>query len=156
MTEIVTIQRRVEKSTLTWLLPAWFAVACVFGAMAPGHGWQLFSIGALPGVWAAFLFGAEEGLVGWLVPTLLVGLPIMWLLGRLLDRLGTEWILWLVAAVVVSGAAGYYLLQRHSDLEAAFARHGSFWAFFFCAIQLGSYGATLLLLVVGAGSSSRR
>ncbi|MFT7535136.1 MAG: hypothetical protein ACI85K_001087 [Hyphomicrobiaceae bacterium] len=156
MTEIVTIQRRVERSSLAWLLPLWFVIGSVLGVMAPGYGWQLFSIGALPGVWAAFLLGADEGVVEWLLPTLVAGVPIAWFLGRLLDRLGTDLRLWLAAALVVSGVAGYYLLQGYADLDAAFARHGSFWAFFWCSLQLGSYGATLLLLVVGAGSSSRR
>mgnify|MGYP003624586304 FL=1 len=156
MTEIVTIERRVHASALPWLLPLWFAVGCVLGAMAPGFNWQLFSIGALPGVWAAFLVGADESMIGWLVPTLVVGVPVVWLLGRLLDRLGTDLRLWFTAALVVAGVAGYLLLQGYTDLDAAFARHGSFWAFLICSLQLGSYGATLLLLIVGAGSSVRR
>lgn len=157
MTDIVTIQRRANRAILTWLLPIWFAVGATLGAMAPGHGWQLFSIGTLPGVWAAFLVGAGDGdsMLAWLLPTVIVGLPIAWFLGRLLDRVAADWRLWLGATLLAAAVAGYFLLQGYSDLDAAFSRQGSFWAFFVCSLQLGSYGATLLLLMLGAGSSSR-
>lgn len=154
MANIVTIQRRAETAHCARLLPIWFLAFTLLAATAPGHGWQLFAIGAIPGVWAAFLFGAGEGLLGWLAPTLIVGVPMMWFLGRLLDRLYADVRLWLIAAVLTSAAAGFLMLQSYTHLDSAFERHGSFWAFLFCSLQLGSYGATLLLLVLPAGRRS--
>ena len=37
------------------------------------------------------------------------------------------------------------------DFEAAIAFHGSFLAYCICALQLGSYGATLVVLMLEAG-----
>jgi hypothetical protein len=156
MTEIVTLTRRGERPCLTWLLPGWFVLGTVLGSLWPGHGWQLFSIGALPGVWVTFLIGGGSGAVTWLVPTLLGGLPIVWLLGRLLDRLSTDWRLWLIVTVVAAAVVGYVLLQRFNDLDVALEHHGSFGAYFVCAMQLGSYAATLLLLALGAGRGARK
>lgn len=154
MTDIVTIQRRAETAHFARLLPIWFFACTLLSASAPGHGWQLFAIGAIPGVWAAFLFDTSESLMGWLLPTLIVGLPMMWFLGRLLDRLHADVRLWLIAAVVGAATAGFLMLQSYTHLDSAFERHGSFWAFLFCSLHLGSYGATLLLLVFSAGRRS--
>lgn len=156
MTEIVILPRASARSCLTWVLPLWFAAGSVGGTLWPGHGWQLFAIGALPGVWFAFLVGAGSGAWSWLLPTLLVGVPIVALLGVLLDRLAIDWRLWGIATGAFAAVAGYVLLQSHGDLDVAIAHHGSFAAYFFCALQLGSYGATLLLLAVGAGRAARR
>ena len=89
MTNIVTIQRRADTAHFARMLPTWFLACTLLAASAPGHGWQLFAIGAIPGVWAAIWFGASESLMGWLLPTLVVGVPMLWFLGRLLDRLGS-------------------------------------------------------------------
>lgn len=154
MTDIVTIERRSDSARFGVLLPGWFLVCALLATMAPGHGWQLFAVGTIPGVWAAFLFGEGNSAVGWLLPTLFVGLPLLWFLGRMLDRLHADIRLWLLAAVVGAGVAGYLMLQSYARLELAFDRHGSFLAFLFCALQLGSYGATLLLLIFSAGRRS--
>ena len=78
----------------------------------------------------------------------------MWFLGRLLDRLHADVRVWLIAAVVGAATAGFLMLQSYTHLDSAFERHGSFWAFMFCSLQLGSYGTTLLLLVFSAGRRS--
>lgn len=161
MVEIVTLQRAPTRKTFVWLSPLWFVVGVLLAVQWHGHGWQLFSIGALPGVWATFLLGAEvpgsgtsgaNGTVlGWVLPSLLCGAAVMWLLGTLLDRLETDARLWLGALVLGAAVAGYVLLQGYNDLDGAIDHHGSFFAFVVCALQLGSYGATLLLLAIGAG-----
>lgn len=155
MPEIVTIERRVVNATFAWILPVWFVVFSVLGATQPGHGSQLFSIGALPGVWAGFL--AMQGGSVWslLLPTLIAGTPLLWFLGRLLDRLDADLWLWIAALLLGAGATGYFLLQGYADLEAALEHHGGFPGYAYCAMQLGSYAATLLLLVIRAGSSRR-
>jgi len=154
MTDIVTIDRRSDTARFGYLVPVWFLTGTLLAATAPGHGWQMFAIGAIPGVWAAFLLGASESLVGWLAPTLIVGLPLTWFLGRMLDRLHADLRLWVIAALLVAGASGYLMLQSYAHLDLAFERHGSFLSFLFCSLQLGSYGATLLLLIFSAGRRS--
>ncbi|MCK5943109.1 MAG: hypothetical protein KAI24_14110 [Planctomycetes bacterium] len=156
MTEIVTIERRADRSVFWWLLPLWFAIGAVLAVQWPGHGFQLFSIGALPGVWAAFLLGTGESAFSWLLPTLLAGGPLLLLLGRMLDGVGTDLLPWLLAVLVVAAVAGYFLLGAHADLETAFERHGGLLPYAVCSLQLGSYGATLLLLIIGAGRGRRR
>ncbi|HEB51626.1 MAG TPA: hypothetical protein ENI87_00050 [bacterium] len=153
MTQIVTIERRRQVQVFRWLLPAWFLVGAGLAALWPGHGWQLFSIGALPGVWLSFLLDAGVDDAGWvwLLPALLGGAPLLWFLGGMLDRIGTDVRLWSLAALVSAAGAGFLLLTAHADLDAAFAAHGGLLPFVICALQLGGYGATLLLLVVGAG-----
>ncbi|MFY9341810.1 MAG: hypothetical protein WAT39_04940 [Planctomycetota bacterium] len=155
MTEILTRQRVAAGPRFAWLLPGVFAAATSAAAAFPGHGWQLFGIGGLAGVWACFLV-AGDGTAHWLVPTLLGGMPILWYLGRLLDRLHSELWVWLAALAVGTVAAGYSLLQAFPDLEAAVEFHGSFLAYCICALQLGSYGATLVALAIGAGRSAVR
>ncbi len=154
MTEIVTLQQPAARPFFAVLLPLVFAIGCGLGVLWPGHSGQLFGIGALAGVWACFLTGGSEDPTAWLVPTLLGGLPILWFLGRLLDRLRTDPWIWSIALAVVTVLAGYLLLQQHADLDVAIDYHGSFTAFCVCAVQLGSYGATLLALVIGAGLSA--
>jgi hypothetical protein len=156
MTEIVTIERRADRPLFWWLLPLWFTVGALLAAQWPGFGHQLFSIGALPGVWVAFLIGTGDSTTSWLLPTVLAGAPLLAVLGVMLDRVATDVRLWLVAVLLVAAAAGYFLLGAHQDLETGLERHGGFLPFAICALQLGSYGATLLLLVVGAGSGRRR
>ncbi|MDO8349099.1 MAG: hypothetical protein Q7T30_02605, partial [Planctomycetota bacterium] len=87
----------------------------------------------------------------WLLPTLLGGVPILLLLGRLLDRLHADVGLWVAAMVLISCLCGYVLMQGHADLEVALEYHGSFFAYVVCAVQLGSYGATLVVLGIEAG-----
>ena len=152
MSDIVTLQRQSVRTWFAWLLPTWFVFGAVLATIWPGHEWQLFAIGALPGVWLSFLIDADGGM-SWLLPTLLAGAPLLWLLGHLLDRLETDLTLWFGAALLGSAVAGYVLLQSYSDLDEAVAYHGSFAAFCVCAMQLGGYGATLLLLAIGANRS---
>ena len=45
---------------------------------------------------------------GLLLPTLVVGVPLMWFLGRLLDRLHADVRIWLLAAVVGAATAGFF------------------------------------------------
>ncbi|MBL8733407.1 MAG: hypothetical protein JNN13_13635 [Planctomycetes bacterium] len=153
MTEIVTMPRPVVGKHFRVLLPVAFVVLSVLGAMVPGHAGKLFAIGALPGVWAGFLVTGGEQAGSWLLPTLLAGAPLLWFLGRLLDRLRADLTLWSVAAVVVTMGAGYTLLQGYADLEAAVLKQGSFFAFVVCALQLGCYGATVVALALSGRSS---
>ena len=132
-----------------------FAAGCGLGAVWPGHGGHLFGIGGLAGVWACFLVASEDP-AGWLLPTMLGGLPLLWFFGRLLDRLRTDLRIWLGAMVVCAAVAGYLLLQGYGDLERAIEHHGSFFAYCVCAVQLGAYGATLLSLVLGASRGADR
>lgn len=150
MIEIVRLPDR-SRARFTWLLPIVFTVGALLGSVWPGQGNQLFVIGAMAGVWACFLLPSGTDAVSWLVPTLLGGLPVLFLFGWLLDRLRADPWLWGVALVVVGGLSGYTLLQGYGDLEAAIEHHGSFLSYCVCALQLGNYGATLLLLVVAAG-----
>ena len=149
MTELVTMTRPAVRPCFQWLLPLVFTIGCGLGTLWPGYGGHLFGIGAIAGVWACFLV-AGDGAVGWLMPSLLGGVPLLWFLGRLLDRLHADLRLWLGALFVCAGIAGFLLLQGYADFEAAIEHHGSFSAYCVCAIQLGAYGATLLSLVVGA------
>ncbi len=137
------------------MLPLVFAAGCCLGSLWPGHAGQLFGIGGLAGVWACFLVASEDPLT-WLVPTLVGGVPILWFLGRLLDRLQAELWVWLASCCVVTLVAGYLLLQGYADFDSALAYHGSLLAYGVCAVQLGSYGATLLALVFGAGRSAAK
>ena len=152
MTEFVGLPRPV-RSRFLWVLPAWFVIASLVGFSVPGHGGQLFFIGALPGVWACALF--DGGALG-LAPTLLGGVPILALLGWLLDRLRAGLGLWLFAVMLSTLIAGYLLMQGHADAEAAIARHGSLLAYAVCALQLGSYGATLIVLCIRAATGHGR
>ena len=154
MTEIVTLRHANTRPFFAVLLPLLFAACCSLGVVWPGHSGQLFSIGALPGVWACFLTGSTGSPLAWLLPTLLAGVPILCLLGRLLDRLQSDPWVWAIALVVGTVLAGYLLLQHYADLEVAVDYHGSFFAFVVCAVQLGSYGATLLAFVIGASRSA--
>ena len=156
MTEIVTLPRQAVRSRLAWVLPALFAAATTLGALWPGSGGRLFCIGALAGIWACLLVDSTGGPSAWLVPTLLGGVPILFFLGRLLDRLQTDLRVWGIALFVSAALAGFLLMQDHVDLERAIEYHGSFWAYAVCALQLGSYAATLIALVIGAGSVARR
>jgi len=156
MTEIVTIERRADRRVFWWLLPLWFTVLALLAVQWPGHGYQLFSIGALPGVWVAFLIGTGESAMSWLLPTVLAGAPLLALFGSMLDRVGTDVRLWAIAVLLVAAVAGYFLLGAHEDLETALERHGGMLPFVLCSLQLGAYGATLLLLIGGAGSGGRR
>jgi len=63
--------------------------------------------------------------------------------------------LWILAVLLSSGLAGYVLLQGHGDIEAAIAHHGSLLAYLICALQLGGYAATLIVLAVQAGRGGR-
>jgi hypothetical protein len=155
MTEIVSLKRATTRPRFAWLLPGLFVLASIAGSLFPGHGGQLFGLGSLAGIWACFLFAGGDPTT-WLVPSLLGGVPILWFLGRLLDRLRTDLVVWLVALAVVTLIAGYVLMQGYADFEVALEYHGSFLAFCICALQLGSYGATLLALVTGAGRSAQR
>ena len=158
MVEIVTLQRAPVRKLFAWLLPLWFVVGVLLAMQWPGRGWKLFSIGALPGVWATFLLGADVPgatgtVLGWVLPSLVVGAALTWLLGLLLDRLEADVRLWTGALLLGAAVAGYVLLQGYVDLDGAVDHHGSLFAFVICAMQLGSYGATLLLLAIGAGRS---
>ncbi|HET7845248.1 MAG TPA: hypothetical protein VFL14_13920, partial [Xanthomonadales bacterium] len=77
MTEIVTLRQEATRPLFAVLLPLLFAACCALGVVWPGHGAQLFSIGALPGVWACFLTGSTGSALAWLLPTLLAGVPIL-------------------------------------------------------------------------------
>jgi hypothetical protein len=138
-----------------FVLPVVFAAASVVAFLFPGHGAQLFAIGGLAGVWACFLFAGNDPAT-WLLPTLIGGLPILWFLGQLLDRLRIDLWVWICAWALFSTVAGYLLLQQHADLEVAIDYHGSLLAYLACAVQLGSYGATLASLAIGAGRSASR
>lgn len=155
MTEIVTLPKPPLRLLFSWLLPLTFTVGCGLAAIWPGHGGQLFGIGAFVGVWAYFVFagGSDPSAAWWLC--VLAGAPIVWLLGRLLDRLRTELPVWLCAHVVFTAAAGYLLLQSESELGAAIDRHGSLLAVLLCALQLGGYAATLVALAFGSGRGAR-
>jgi hypothetical protein len=155
MTEIVTLPERAVRPRFTLMLPCLFAAGVVLGAVWPGHGNQLFCIGALPGVWACYVVDASGEADSWLVPALIGGIPIQLLLGRLLDALETDLRLWFIASVVFAAGAMYVLLQGFPELHEALRYHGSFLALFVCALQLGSYGATLASLAFGAGRSGR-
>lgn len=155
MTEILTLERIARRPRFAWLLPGIFAVAAVLGSVFPGHGWQLFGLGGLAGVWACFLLGSEEPTT-WLLPTLLGGAPILWFLGRLLDRLAVDLWVWFLALAAGTLIAGYLLFQGFADLDVALEYHGTFLAFCICSVQLGSYAATLLALAVGASRSASR
>ncbi|MBL9079913.1 MAG: hypothetical protein JNL08_20635 [Planctomycetes bacterium] len=150
MTAIVLPSSRAVRPRLTWLLPAWFVVASVLGSIWPGRGGQLFCIGALAGVWACFLVDSSGDAASWLWPALLGGVPILLLLGRLLDRLRADPKVWVVLSVTAALGAGYFLLQGYAELDHALERHGSLWSFVVCALQLGSYGATIALLAFSA------
>ncbi|MFK7741212.1 MAG: hypothetical protein AB8H80_12910 [Planctomycetota bacterium] len=150
MPDLVVIERRSDSRRFVWLLPVWFLVATLLATQWPGNGWQLFSIGAMPGVWLAILLGAGESALSWLLPTLFAGLPLMWFLGRMLDRLGAEIPGWLVTLIAMSGVAGFLLLQSYPEVDDAFARHGGVMPFAVCALQLGSYAATLVMLMLRA------
>jgi len=156
MTEIVTLQRGSSRPCFAWLVPAWFLFGALLGVVWPGSEWELFAVGALPGSWAAVVFDSGAGTFGWLLPTLLAGLPLMWLLGSLLDKLGTDLRLWVLFAVGAAVVAGFLLLQSFNDLQLAIDKHGSLYPFAVCAWQLGNYAATLLLLAIGAGRGTRR
>lgn len=137
------------------LLPGAFALGCLLGALWPGHGGQLFGIGAVVGVWAPFLLHGAGDASGACWLCCLAGAPVLWMFGRMLDRLRIELSVWVVAFAVVAAAAGYALLQWDGDLDITLARHGSLWAVVVCAGQLGLYGATLLALAFGAGREVR-
>ncbi|HEX5052762.1 MAG TPA: hypothetical protein VFZ65_13380 [Planctomycetota bacterium] len=154
MTEIVTSPHPAPRR-FVWLLPAVFVLGSGLGALWPGNSGELFCIGSLAGVWACLALGSDSARATWLLASVIGGVPILWLLGRLLDRLQADPWLWFAASVVGALAAGYVLLQGFPDLDAALAQHGSFLAFAVCAMQLGSYGGTLLLLAIGAGRSAR-
>lgn len=156
MTEIVTLPTQVAKSRFALLLPLFFAAASGLGAVWPGHSGQLFCIGALAGIWACLLIEPSGEPSSWVWPTLVGGMPILFLLGRVLDRLQSDIRVWAIAAVGVAGAAGFLLLQQFADLDRAVAHHGSFFAFCVCAVQLGGYGATLVALVVGTSRVATR
>jgi hypothetical protein len=156
MTEIVTLPRRAVRRRFAWLLPALFVLGSLLATQWAGNAGQLFCVGALAGVWAFFLIGSDGDVATWLLPTLLGGVPILCLLGLLLDRLQTDLRLWTIALLICALLAGYALLQGYTDVQAAVDHHGSFLAFCICAFQLGSYGATLIMLAVGAGRTSRR
>jgi len=150
MTEIVRLPEPA-RARFAWFLPLVFAAGAALGSLWPGHGGQLFVIGSLAGVWACFLVSSGTDPVGWLLPTLLGGLPVVWLLGRLLDRLRADGRLFAIAMAIVAGLAGYVLLQGYGDLDRALEHHGGIAGYTICAVQLGSYGATLLLLAIEAG-----
>ncbi len=155
MTAIVTLPPKATRPRFTWLLPAWFAVASTLATVWPGHGGQLFCIGALAGVWACYLMDSSGATTTWLGPALLGGMPILLFLGRLLDRLQADLRLWALLLLCVAAAAGYVMLQDFSELGQAVEYHGSFLSFCICALQLGSYGATIALLAIGAGRTAR-
>lgn len=156
MTELVTAPQQAVRRRFTWILPSFFAVVTALGAVWPGHSGQLFSIGALVGIWACLLLDTSGDPATWLLPTVLGGAPVLLLLGILLDRLDADLRLWAGALCVLGAVSGFVLLQGFLDLEQALDYHGSFLAFAICALQIGSYGATLLLLVLGASRSARR
>lgn len=156
MTAIVTLPQKAVRLRFTWLLPAWFVVACVLGTVWPGRGGQLFCIGALAGVWLCFLVDSSGEVASWLLPAVLGGAPILALLGRLLDRLQADLRLWSALLLCIAALAGYLLLQQFSELDRAVDHHGSFLSFCICALQLGSYGATVALLATCAGRTVRK
>lgn len=155
MTEIVTSPQQAVRRRFTWILPAFFAGATALGAVWPGHSGQLFCVGALVGIWACLLLDASGEPSTWLLPTLFGGVPVLLLLGLLLDRLESDLRVWLLALFATALLAGFVLLQGYRDLEQALDYQGSFLAFGVCALQIGAYGATLLLLVLGASRSAR-
>ncbi|MCR9248122.1 MAG: hypothetical protein NXI31_24090 [bacterium] len=154
MTEIVRLPAPVRWRFL-WLLPLWFAVWTLAGTAAAGHNGQLFFLGSLVGVWANALVDAEAGSGLAIGATLLGGVPLLALLGWLLDRLGADVWLFGVALALITVLSTYVLLQGHADFDAAIAHHGSMLAYLVCALQFGSYGATLVALVVQAGRGGR-
>lgn len=155
MTSLVSLAPPPPRPWFIWLLPAVFIGGCALGALWPGHSGQLFSIGALPGIWACFLWGAGVEPPASLLPTLLAGVPIIWFLGRLLDRLRADFRVWLAVVVVAAVVSGYLLLQSHEDLETAIDHHGSLWAYVVCALQLGAFAATLVAMAFSGGRSRR-
>jgi len=150
MTEIVRLPERTHPR-FTWLLPLLFAVMTGLAAIWPGHEGHLFFLGSFVGVWACSLYDSGNEVTSWILPTLLGGTPILLLLGWLLDRLRADIGLWVVSMVLISGVAGYVLMQGHGDLEGALDYHGSFLAYAVCSLQLGSYGATLVVLAILGG-----
>ncbi len=145
MTELLAYARSHARRRFRILLPALFAAGVLLGAIWPGHAGQMYWIGGIAGVWACFVCSAGSSAAAWLLPTLLAGAPILWFLGRLLDRLQADLTL----------AAGYFLIQGYADLEQAIEYHGSVMSFVVCALQLGSYGATFVALLVGTGQGGR-
>jgi hypothetical protein len=155
MTSLVSLAPPPRRAWFAWFLPLVFAAGCALGALWPGHRGQLFSVGALPGIWASFLVGEGAEPPSSLLPTLLAGLPILWFLGRLLDRLGADFRIWLALAAIFAAGAGYWLLQGHGDLELAIDHHGSLQAYVVCALQLGAFAASVLTMALSGGRSRR-
>lgn len=151
MTDIVTLPDRAVRTRFIWILPVLFAVGTTLGTVWPGHGNTLFCVGALAGIWACYLLGASGDVESWLLPALAGGVPILLLLGLLLDRIETDLRIWFAVLCLVSAATAYVMLQGFPEVGQAIEYHGSLAAFVVCAVQLGSYGATVVLLAFGAG-----
>ena len=152
MTDIVTLPDRAVRTRFIWILPVLFAVGTTLGTFWPGYGNTLFCVGALAGLWACYLLDASGDVESWLLPALLGGVPILLLLGVLLDRIETDLRVWGAVLILVSAAAAYVLLQGFPEVGQAIDHHGSFAALLVCAVQLGSYGATIVLLAFGPGA----
>lgn len=156
MTAIVSMPPRAVPLRFTWLLPVWFAAISALGTVWPGRGGELFCIGALAGVWVCYLADSSGEAASWLLPSLIGGVPILVLLGLLLDRLRSDLRVWAVLVPCIAAAAGFALLQGYSELDRAIEHHGSLLSFVICSLQLGGYGATIVLLALSAGRTARR
>lgn len=110
----------------------------------PGDEYGLFFVGALPGVWLMFLFNfGHLPTAFWL--TLIGGLPPMFLLGWLLDRVRVPRSAWFTVFGLLSAGLVAWSLAQFPSYSRAMSKNGSIAAYVAASMNMSLWLSVLPL-----------
>ena len=121
------------------LLPVVWGLGCAIGYAHPGDEYAGFVLGSILGTWTLLLTDETS-----LLLPLLVGCALMWGMGRLLELMKANRIIWTITWLVVAAAFYVWSIFRFESVEHAIAKNGSLAAYLAFASQIGAYAATLV------------
>lgn len=134
-----------------WLVPLIWAVGTTAQHRFPGDENALYILSAIPGLWIAPIFmlaHVSKEAIPFCVA--LAGLPVMVLVGWMLERLGVSKLLWAFLLVSLSVAICRLTIASYPSIERAIGANGSLWAYRLLGVNLGLYLSVPLSIIATA------
>jgi len=131
-----------------WLIPLVWAIGTTAQHRFPGDENALYILSAIPGFWVAPIFMlahiSKEAIP---LGVVLAGLPVVVLVGWMLERLGVPKLLWVFLFVSLSVAICHLTVTSYPSIERAIGANGSLWAYRLLGVNLGLYLSVPLSIV---------
>jgi hypothetical protein len=113
-----------------------------------GDEYGMFVVAALPAWFLGALLAPGVGKGGLLVAAWAYGIPLLVLLGWLMDRGRTRIVPFVVVWVVLAAAMAVSMASDHPTLRKAVSKNGSLWAYVFAGLGFMTPAAALLALLL--------